>query len=279
MPKNIFYINGKLLPEDKAKISVFDLGLLRSYGVFDFLRTYNGKPFCLKEHIGRLLDSIKLINLKNNLSRQKLEKIVRNTLKKNKHLKETNIRILVTGGQSKDGLTPQSPSIIVMVTPAKLLPENLYRTGAKLITWPSERFLPQAKTLFYLEAIKALQVAKKKGAVEILYCSKNKELLECATSNFFAVFKNKIITPPLPKVLAGITRYQTINLAKKLGLKTEEKKITVKDLKRASEAFITATNKEILPIVKIDNLKIGQGKPGPITKKLMEEFKKMSRRY
>jgi branched-chain amino acid aminotransferase len=275
----IFYLNGKFLDEKEAKISVYDLGLLRGYAVFDFLRTYNQKPFYLDDHLKRLLNSAKLIGLKHNYNLKFLRKITLQTLKKNiqKGL-EYNIRIILTGGESKDFISPSKPNLIVMITPLKKLDEKLYQKGGKLITKISERILPQAKTIIYAEAVKFMQEAKKKGAVEVLLLDKNKKILECTTSNFFAVIDGKIITPSTEKILSGITRKIVINLAKKLKIPVIERDIYFNEIKKFDEAFITASNKEILPIIQIDNFKISS-QPGPITKNLTSQFKELTKNF
>jgi branched-chain amino acid aminotransferase len=279
MAKNIFYINGKFVPELNAKISVYDLGLLRSYGVFDLFRTYNRKPFFLDAHLERLQNSAKSIGLKMPCSKKTLKKLVARLLIKNKHLKEATMRIVLTGGQSPDGITSKKPSLIIMATPLLQMPKQFYKTGAKLILWPAKRVLPEAKSLVYLEAIKALQSASQNGACEILYCSKEGCVLECATSNFFAVRNNEILTPPLQGILAGVTRKIAISLAKKLKIPVKEKPIKSSQLRQLDEVFLTATNKDILPIVQIGDIKIGHGQIGPITKRLMTAFEELTRNY
>jgi branched-chain amino acid aminotransferase len=275
----IFYLNGKFLDERKAKISVYDLGLLRGYAVFDFLRTYNQKPFYLDDHLKRLLNSAKLIGLKHNYNLRFLRKITLQTLNKNiqKGL-EYNIRIILTGGNSEDFITPSKPNLIVMITPLKKLDEKLYQKGGKLITKISERILPQAKTIIYTSAVKFMQEAKKKGAVEVLLLDKDKKILECTTSNFFAVIDGKLITPPTGEILPGITRKIVINLAKKLKISVVERDIHFNEIKKFDEAFITASNKEILPIIQIDDFKINS-QPGPITKTLMSQFKELTKNF
>jgi branched-chain amino acid aminotransferase len=275
----IFYLNGKFLDERKAKISIYDLGLLRGYAVFDFLRTYNQKPFYLDDHLKRLLNSAKLIGLKHNYNLRFLRKITLQTLNKNiqKGL-EYNIRIILTGGNSEDFITPSKPNLIVMITPLKKLDEKLYQKGGKLITKISERILPQAKTIIYTSAVKFMQEAKKKGAVEVLLLDKDKKILECTTSNFFAVIDGKLITPPTGEILPGITRKIVINLAKKLKISVVERDIHFNEIKKFDEAFITASNKEILPIIQIDDFKINS-QPGPITKTLMSQFKELTKNF
>ncbi len=275
----IFYLNGKFLDEKEAKISVYDLGLLRGYAVFDFLRTYNQKPFYLDDHLKRLLNSAKLIGLKHNYNLKFLRKITLQTLKKNiKKGTEYNIRIILTGGESKDFISPSKPNLIVMITPLKKLDEKLYQKGGKLITKISERILPQAKTIIYTEAVKFMQEAKKKGAVEVLLLDKDKKILECTTSNFFAVIDGKLITPSNEKILSGITRKIVINLAKKLKIQVIERDIHFNEIKKFDEAFITASNKEILPIIQIDNFKINNH-PGPITKTLLKKFRELTENF
>lgn len=272
-----FYLNGKLVPENQAKISVYDLGLVRGYAVFDFLRTYNSRPFYLDDHLKRLLNSAELIGLTHNYTLNSLRKIVLKTLKKN-NLKEANIRIILTGGYSKDFITPSRPNLIVMITPVKDLPEKFYKKGGELITKIAERILPQAKTTIYTEFVKFLQLAKKKGAIEVLLLNQEKKILECTTSNFFAVQNKKLITPSLEQILSGITRKVVINLAKKLKIPVIERDIFYNEIKNFAEVFITATNKEILPIVQIDKIKIGNGKVGELTKILMREFRRLTKR-
>jgi branched-chain amino acid aminotransferase len=275
----IFYINGKFLDEKEAKISVYDLGLLRGYAVFDFLRTYNQKPFYLDDHLKRLLNSAKLIGLKHNYNLKFLRKITLQTLKKNiKKGTEYNIRIILTGGESKDFISPSKPNLIVMITPLKKLDEKLYQKGGKLITKISERILPQAKTIIYTSAVKFIQEAKKKGAIEVLLLDKNKKILECTTSNFFAVIDGKLITPSTEKILPGITRKIVINLAKKLKIPVIERDIHFNEIKKFDEAFITASNKEILPIIQIDNFKINNH-PGPITKTLLKKLRELTENF
>lgn len=279
MIKNIFYLNGRFVPEDKALISVYDLGLLRGYAVFDFLRTYNFKPFYLKEHLKRLLNSAKIIGLKHNYTIDNLEKIVIKTLSKNKHLKEAGIRIILTGGYSKDFITPSKPNLIVMITPIKSLPKSLYRYGASLITKIYERIDPRAKTIIYTDAVRFLEEAKGKGAIEVLLISKDNEVLECTTSNFFIAKENAVITPTTDKILEGITRKVVIDLCKQNNIKIIERKIYYEELKEAIEAFITASNKEILPIVKIDKIKIGDGRVGQLTKFLIKKFQELTKTW
>lgn len=262
------YINGKILPFQQASLSLDDLGVLRGYGVFDFLRTYNGKPFLLDEHLTRLQNSAKEIGLAPP-AKPKLKIIIKELLAKN-GLAESYIRIVLTGGKTSDGLTPSSPTLFVLIEKLKPLPELLYKKGIKLMTHNFLRDVPRAKTTNYLTAVKLQKQKKKVGAFEILYVD-NGKVLECTTSNFF-LFRNSTLITPKENVLMGTTRNFVIKLAKQK-FRVEEHDVSLAELRSATEVFITATNKEILPVVKIDNRTIGNGKVGTHTKYLLNLFR------
>ena len=275
MSKNlIFYVNGKFVPKDEARVSILDLGLIRGYGVFDFLRTYNGKPFKLDEHLRRLQNSAKQIGLECPSIGQ-VKQIILKTLAKN-NLPEANIKILLTGGVSLDQITPaDKPTLAVIITPAISFPVAYYEKGIKVVTVPFGRSYHLAKTINYIPAILALKIAKKKKAIEALYTNKRGEVLEGTTSSFF-LFKNGTLITPQDEILKGITRQVVIDLAKK-EFKTVFRPIKYQELKEIDEAFITASNKEVMPVVKIDNLTVGNGKVGENTKRIMELFHDFSR--
>lgn len=284
MLKKYIWINGlsaqtgKVVPANKPVLLIDDIGFLRGYGVFDFMRTYNGKIFRYRDHYQRFANSAKLLDLKVPLDEKELEQIIYKLIKKN-NLVDSSVRVVLTGGQAIDGILfdPKKPTLAVLIEDIYTLPAKLYQTGAKLITFDYERLIPEAKNLNYIWAVKLQSEKKKKGAIEILYTSKG-EVLECSTSNFFIVKKGKLITPKTG-VLSGLTRRTVIELAKKLKLEVIERPLKVSELKTADEAFITATNKSVLPIVKIDLQKIGAGVPGPITKALLAKFDGLVKSY
>lgn len=273
---NIFYLNGSFVPEDEAKISITDLGLVRGYGVFDFLRTYNGKPFKLEEHLKRLQDSAKQIGLKISWTMAELKKLVLVTLEKNR-LPEANIKIIVTGGISPNQIFPVGkPTLAILVYPPPVYPRSFYEKGVKVITVPASRTLPRAKTIDYISAIMALEKAHKEEAIEALYLNEQKEITEATTSNFF-VFKGQTLITPKDGILFGITRQVVLDLSQK-EFKKDLRPIKYKELYEVDEAFITATNKEVMPVIKVDNITIGDGKVGNNTKKIMELFKKYTQK-
>jgi branched-chain amino acid aminotransferase len=276
MPKPnspVFYLNGKYIPEKEASISVLDIGLLRGYGIFDFLVTYSGRPFLIDEHINRLFNSASLIGLNIGKTKKDIKNIILQALRKNTDGKEKTVRIVITGGVGINSLEPASkPTIIVIVHPKYDYPNKYYSGGVKIITYNYTRPLASIKSIEYSIAIKALKEARKKNATEALYVNnKNKIISEATTSNLFIVKDNKIITPK-DNILYGITRNLVINLYKKSS-PIIEKNIPLNELLLADEVFITASNKEIMPVVKINSKKISKGIVGPVTKEVMKLFK------
>jgi branched-chain amino acid aminotransferase len=268
---NIYYVNGKFVPENEAVISVTDLSVIRGYGIFDFIRTYNKKPFYIKEHLKRFIKSGKEIGMDLPWSAKELENLIYETISKNDY-KEYKIRILATGGESIDSIMPSGKSsLIIMVSEFKKPPQNFYTKGVKLITTRQIRFLPGSKSLSYISAVIALKKAHKMDAVEVLYIDEKENVLEGATCNIFAFSdKNELITPE-KGILTGITRDVTIKIAKE-HFKVSLRDISLKEILKAKEVFITSSTKEIVPVVKIDDNIIGQGVPDDNTKKLMQVF-------
>lgn len=266
-----FFLDGKFIKENEAKIKVNDLGLLRGYGVFDYLRTYNRIPFHLDDHLTRFFKSAKRINLKVPLTKREIEKIISQLIKKNKRAKELSFRIVLTGGETFDGKTSKKPSLFIITGKPHPYPKSVFEKGIKICTLIYHRQLPEIKSLNYILAIANWERVLRKGAQEILYVFGN-QVFECSTSNFFIV-KNGVLYTPRENILEGITEEITINLAKRAGFIVKKKNLFLRETLYSDEAFITATDKEIMPVVKIDNFKIGNGKVGKITKELMKVFK------
>jgi branched-chain amino acid aminotransferase len=270
--KSYCYIDGQIKKLNQAMLPVTDLSILRGFGVFDFLRIYNQKPFRLADHFDRLINSAKLMNLDVPVSLDDLDKIIKNLLVKNK-LTEASIKIVLTGGESDDGISlkSQTSHFFILMDDLCDLPSSVFKKGAKLITYNHQRVIPGAKNSNYIPAVLMQTKKKKAGAVEILYTD-NDLVLECATSNFFIVKAGVLVTPK-NNVLKGITRKIVLEIAKKNKIKIEERDVLVSEIKTADEIFITATNKFICPIVMIDKNKIGDGKVGLISVKLLNLYK------
>lgn len=275
MTQPIYYVNGDYLAAEQACLRINDLGIVRGYGVFDFIRTYNGVPFKLREHVQRLQNSAELIGLSLPCSTQEVEAIAQETLNRN-DFPESNIRIVVTGGYSNDFITPiGQPSLMITITPASKFPVDYYERGIKVITVQTERFLPGAKTLNYISAIMALQQAKLANAVEALYVNQQGYVLEGTTTNLF-IFRGSQLLTPKDNILKGITRDVVLELAKDR-FEIVEKPIYFSELSNCDEAFLTATNKEIMPIVQVDELQLSNGKPGKNTQLMMDLFRNYTR--
>lgn len=269
---DIYYVNGEFIEDNQAQISVNDLSVIRGFGVFDFLRTYNGIPFHLDDHLKRLERSARLIGLKLPHSLAKIGEIVQETLSRNNH-EESNIRIVVTGGLSSDGITPgDSPSLLVMVTPIKQMPAEWYTNGAKVITSHVDRFMPGAKSINYIPAILSQNEARNQHAIEAVYVDRNGYILEGTTSNIFVFIGDTLITPPCDRVLPGITRQVALALAKN-AFTVVERPLHKDEVRLLDEVFLASSIREIVPIVAIDSIEISGGKPGSRTGKIMELFR------
>lgn len=270
MAQPIYYVNGSFVPADQATLPVNDLSIVRGYGVFDYTRSYHGKPFKLHEHLLRLERSAKAIALALPWSTQELTEIVQATFDRN-GFADAGIRIVVTGGPSDDFMTPsQQPSLLVMITPIKSSMAQQQAAGAKVTTVTMDRVLPTVKSINYMGAVMAVEEAKRQGAVEAIYRTHDDRLTEGTRANLFAFRGNQLITPK-EEVLSGITRAVVMEIAE------DEFEVLESDLFYAAlanydELFITSSTKEILPVIQVDDQVIGDGKPGPKTRKLLDLF-------
>lgn len=266
---NIYYVDGRFVPEDQAMIPVTDLSVLRGYGVCDIIRTYRGKPFFLIEHVHRLVSSAKEIGLSLPWSKDKIIRLILETLDRNSPISEVNIRVVITGGSSPDFFNPQgTPRLLILVTELKDLPSNWYKKGINVITLRQERPIPGAKVTSYIPAALALKKAKSKNAIEAIYVNRSGLVLEGTTSNLFAFSKDTLITAK-DNILKGITREVVLKLSSQV-FQVQEKKVTLDELLCADEVFISGTNKGIVPVVKVDDTTIGDGRPGVNTRRLMK---------
>src|ERR1700690_3386511 len=274
------FIDGKYLNERDAKISVFDHGLLYGDGIFEGIRAYNGRVFKLKEHINRLFYSAKAILLKIPMSLADITAAVLETCRRNK-IRDGYIRLVVTRGPGTLGLSPsrcKNPSVIIIADKIQLYPPELYQRGMEIVTVPTVRNLqsalnPAIKSLNYLNNILAKIEANNAGCEEAIMLNAEGFVAECTGDNIFIVKNGRLFTPPLSAgALYGITRQTVIELAGEAGLKVSEPNLTRYDLFNADECFLTGTGAELIPVVKIDGRVIGTGKPGPVTRRLEEDY-------
>jgi len=266
---------GKVYPEDQAKISVFDVGLQRAIGVFETLRTYNGKLFKLDEHLNRLLQSANKLGLEHSWSKPELEERAITTLNKT-DFEEATMRITITGGKDQGLMEPENPTLIIAVSDLHEYPESFYKEGVKVVTYEGKRTFPDIKTLNYLKGFEAVKKARQKNAHEAIYCQ-NDKVLEGTTSNIFAVKEDIIVTPD-KDILEGITRDFVIQMVKEMNYRVEKRELPLPALLSSDEVFLTSTHREILPVVQIDKNQISEGQPGDITQELLEQFRVEVRR-
>jgi branched-subunit amino acid aminotransferase/4-amino-4-deoxychorismate lyase len=263
------YLNGKIARLDQLSLPLNDLSVLRGFGVFDFLRTHGGKPFQMKAHVERFMRSAKMLGLSVPHSPSELARIAEQLVTKN-GFKETTIKFVLTGGSSEDGLTRTGkPNFFVLAGEAHDPAPELYTKGAHLKTLEYQRPIPEAKSLNYLISVQHQKELKKNGITELLYVQ-NGEVRECSSSNVFIVKKGKLITPR-EHILLGTTRNILIQKIVK-GIPVEEREVSVQELRSADEVFITASNKRVMPVTRIDGKKVGKGIVGPVTKKLMQAY-------
>jgi len=277
--KKYCYMDGKIIEEKNACLSLYDLGVLRGYGVFDFMCTTDNKPFLIHEHWLRLNKSARALGLTVPITQQEYTQVINKLITKNPY-KNPAIRSVLTAGVSENGITlSDKPTFYILIHDiTKLLPpKELYEKGAKLITHEFTRDNYASKTTNYIEAIKKQKEKNRRNATEILYTAKN-SILECTTANIFIVKNGKLLTPK-DRILSGITRKFVIKLAKKNNIPVSEQRVTKKQLTNADEVFITGSAKNILPITKIDTIKISAGKPGPITQKISELYSNYLNNY
>jgi branched-chain amino acid aminotransferase len=274
------FIDGKFFNERDAKVSVFDHGLLYGDGIFEGIRIYNGRVFKLKEHIDRLFYSAKAILLEIPMTHAALMKATVETCRTNK-LREGYIRLIVTRGVGSLGLNPRScknPSVIIIADKIQVYPAELYAKGMDIVTVPTVRNLhsavnPAIKSLNYLNNILAKIEANNAGVEEAVMLNAEGFVAEGTADNLFIIKHGEVFTPPNSAgALYGITRQTVIELAQASGLKVSEPNLTRYDLFNADECFLTGTGAEIMPVVKIDGRVIGTGKPGPLTRELVEKY-------
>ncbi len=274
------WINGRLYGERDAKISVFDHGLLYGDGVFEGIRAYNGRVFLLDEHLDRLWASAKAIALTIPMSRDAMTRAVIETCRANR-LRDGYIRLVVTRGVGTLGLNPylcKKPQVIVIAGSIQLYPKELYEQGMSVVTVGTHRNLPEAvnpriKSLNYLNNVLAKIEAINAGVMECVLLNAQGYVAEASGDNIFVVRGRTLLTPPTwCGALRGITRDAVMRLASNLGYEAREEVLTRYDLYVADEVFLTGTAAEIIGVTTIDRRPIGDGRPGPVTRRLSAEF-------
>lgn len=284
--ERLVYINGRLVPKSEALISVFDHGLLYGDGVFEGIRAYAGRIFKLDEHLERLYNSARAITLEIPLTKEGMREAVVQACRANP-LDDAYIRLVVTRGVGDLGLDPwkaRDPQVIIIVDEIVLYPREVYEEGIEAIIVSTCRNDPRAlnpavKSLNYLNNILAKIEVHHAGAHEGIMLNVQGFVTEATGENIFIYRGGRLVTPPVwAGALPGITRAVVMELACEEGVLMVEDIFTPYELYTADECFLTGTAAEIVPVVKVDGRLIGEGKPGPITKRLMEKFEQLTQR-
>jgi branched-chain amino acid aminotransferase len=277
-------IDGRLHPPGRPQISVFDRGFLYGDSIYEVLRTYRGRLFEVEAHLARLRGSAQLIGLTLPLAEELLRRRMEDAVRASRTT-ESYVRLIVTRGEGEIGLDPAlavDPHVIVIVRALHPPPPEVYRDGVAVAVVDVRRNLrqavdPAAKTGNYLNSVLALREARARGGYEALMLDSLGRVTEGSSSNVFAVVAGKqgmkLVTPPLQGILEGVTRRVVLDLARGLGLEAVEQEMFPEDLFRAKELLLTSTIRELVPIVSIDGAAIGDGKPGPVTKRLHAAFR------
>ncbi len=268
----LWYIGGRWVHPNEATISINDVAVLRGYSAFESLRTYDRRPFHLQEHLERLYRSAQLLELDLPYSREYIANIISQVIEHNPY-QHASLRILVTGGESDDGVLPSGqPLLAILISQLGERDMQRFARGIKVITSRLGRATPEAKSSNYIAAIRSLKNARSRDAEDALFVNEQGHVLEGTRSNFFVFRGNTLITPNAG-ILLGVTRNVVLNLARQDNrFAIEERAISLDELSQVDEAFITSSSKEITPVIQVDGLPIGVGKPGPGTYGLEQRF-------
>ena len=262
MNENLVFINGKLINHNKASLLISDLSFQRGYAIFDYFKTINHKPVFLDDHLDRFYFSASEMFMKPPYNRVQLKKIINELIMKN-GLKNSGVRITLTGGYSDNGYSIGTPNLVIKQSPINYNVEEFER-GISLVAYEHLRQLPHIKTTDYLFAIYLQRFVREQQADEVVY-HHNSEISECPRANFFIVTESNEVITPAKNVLKGITRKKILE---SIPVKVNEGTITIKDVMNAKEVFITSTTKYVLPVVKFNGRQIGDGIPGKITREI-----------
>jgi len=274
------YMNDRLVDSQDAKVSVFDHAFLYGDGIFEGIRCYNGRIFRQKQHIDRLWDSAKTIDLKIPVSKEKMIEAIYETVRAN-GLVDAYVRLVVSRGEGTLGLDPKScktPQIVIIAQPLQLYPKELYEKGMAIVTAstirnPSSSLNARVKSLNYLNNIMAKLEAHNAGCEEAMLLNHKGDVAEGTGDNIFIVKNGKIVTPPTDAcILEGVTRNVVLEIAQELGYEVAQTAITRHDVYTADECFLTGTAAELIPVVKVDGREIGDGKPGAVTLGILAAF-------
>lgn len=281
----IIYCNGVFVPEEEAKVSIFDHGFLYGDGIFEGIRAYHGRVFKLDEHLKRLFESAKSIHLNIGISKEQMEEIILETPRRN-GLKDAYIRLVVSRGRGDLGLDPNKcprAAIFCIADQIKIFEQSMYEHGLEVKTVAIRRnnpdsLNPRIKSLNYLNNILAKIEANQSGVLEAIMLNQEGYVAEGTGDNIFIYRDGVLKTPPISAgILEGVTRNAVLQLAAELGIEAREELFTRHDLYTAEECFLTGTAAELIPVIKVDGREVGRGVPGAVFKQLLVSFRALTR--
>jgi branched-chain amino acid aminotransferase len=279
--RSVVVMDGRLVPGDRAAVSVFDRGFLYGDSVFEAIATRGGKPVDLAAHLDRLVRSAERVYIPMPVSTTELAAEVEQALVASGNA-ESNIRLMLTRGQGALGLDPsgtQDPLRVIIVTPLHRPAPETYQRGIGVSTYRTQRIADAtdaagAKVGNYLVAVLAVRAARAEGSDEALILDASGEVVEGATSNVFAVVGGVLVTPPVEAgILPGITRARLLGIADGLGIRIEQRSLSVEQLTRADEVFISSSIREVVPVVRIDGVPVADGRPGAMARQLLAAYR------
>lgn len=282
----ICYHDGRFVPLGDISLSPYDLGFLRGYAVFDVMPMENGKPFLWERHFDRLIRSAEALGLSVPATKDEYKSILDTLVERNLPRRQAgaaagrlSFRTVLSGGPSPDSFVPQpgQETFLVLAEPAHAYPESMFTEGVKAITLEYERPLPQVKLANHAIAISDLPRRREADAFEAIYVSAG-EISEASQSNVFIV-KDGVLATTWENVLHGITQGLVLELAEAAGIRAEKRGISLEELLSADEVFMTGSSKRIVPVVRIDEIAVGAGVPGPVTVRLMAAFDEYAKAY
>ncbi|MEO1262093.1 MAG: aminotransferase class IV [Bacteroidota bacterium] len=262
-----YSVNGQVVPKEEASIGIADLAIWRGYALFDFFLVKKGHPLFFDDYLDRMERSAKTLQLKIPLSRSEMKQHIYELINVNK-VESAGIKLVLTGGYSPDNFTPTTPNLIMLVRPAPTYPKWKHEDGVKLMLHEYHRTFPAIKSINYIVGVNLLPQMNASDSEDILFHFGG-HIHETVRANFFIVKDDQTLVTTGQDVLEGITRKQILRLAEP-HYKIELRDLKLEELHTAKEAFITSTTKQVMPVIKVDDTMIGNGRPGEVTKHLLD---------
>lgn len=271
-----YSINGELVPKEQASLGVTDLAIQRGYGLFDYFVVKKGRPVFFEDYLDRVERSAKWLHLTLPVTREELREQILRLIRANGE-QEAGIKVILTGGYAADGYSPEKSNLVILEMPPPVYPKTKFEQGVKLMGYEHHRTFPSAKSINYIVGIYLLPQQQAAGAEDVLF-HHNGEIYETTRANFFIVTNDGTLVTAGEGILQGVTRKRLLAVAKD-HYTIEERKPTLEELKTAKEAFITSSTRLLMPVVQVDDVTIGDGLPGEVSKHLLELMKAEVERY